>query len=559
MNNFNENNDEMNKLSEIAEKCLKQVKNKLYFSFRSLSPVIYRMKVEYIQPGSGLFGTDAFRIYADPMNVIIRYKKSPDMLLRAYLHMMFHCIYSHPFLTKYGIDNGIWNIALDICAEAGVMRLEPKEIDGDKERESIIQKLKADGVKLFIPDIVYKTLQDNQNKYDTMSLIALFHMDDHVWLEQNEGNGGCKNGDDDDDDDDDERQNPNKKPQPQNGNGYDDQNDNDKDQNQDGDEGQNGNGNDDSSQNSQQNQNNNQNGKNKKKNRTDNQDDDSSGNSQKNKSGNNRSNGGNGGNGGNGRSQQEMQQKQQEWSDVARQVATDMQSFHQQGKDVGDTMQEIDYLTKDKMEYDKFLRQFSIMEEKMMVNQDEFDYMYYTYGLNGIQNPDGKKIDKKILLIEPLEYKEEKVIKDFVIAIDTSGSCQGDLVKKFINKTYSILKEQESFSSRVNIHIVQCDARVQNDTKITNMEEMELFMRDMKLYGFGGTDFRPVFEYVDTLIKKKEFDNLCGLIYFTDGYGTYPTKPTQYKTAFAFLEDYNGRDVPPWAMSVFWKEDEEIA
>lgn len=39
-----------------------------------------------------------------------------------------------------------------------------------------------------------------------------------------------------------------------------------------------------------------------------------------------------------------------------------------------------------------------------------------------------------MLLIEPLEYKEDKVIKDFVIAIDTSGSCAGELVKKFLNK-----------------------------------------------------------------------------------------------------------------------------
>ena len=81
-------------------------------------------------------------------------------------------------------------------------------------------------------------------------------------------------------------------------------------------------------------------------------------------------------------------------------------------------------------------------------------------------------------------------------------------------------------------------------------------MKHMTLHGFGGTDFRPVFQYVDQLIKEHEFDNLCGLIYFTDGYGTYPTTPTPYKTAFAFLEDYEARDVPSWAMSVFWKDED---
>lgn len=235
------------------------------------------------------------------------------------------------------------------------------------------------------------------------------------------------------------------------------------------------------------------------------------------------------------------------------------QASFNKGDGAGDLMQEIDFLTEDKMEYDEFLRAFSVTEEVMKINEDEFDYMSYVYGLTGLPDSTGQKtIDKQVLLIEPLEYKEDKVIKDFVIAIDTSGSCSGELVKRFLNKTYSILKETESFSSRVNIHIVQCDARIQNDTKITNMEEMEDFMKNMKLYGFGGTDFRPVFEYVDTLIKNKEFDNLCGLIYFTDGYGTYPTMPTPYKTAFAFLEDYDHKAVPPWAMSVYWKDDELV-
>ena len=343
----------------------------------------------------------------------------------------------------------------------------------------------------------------NSSHYDFPELIELFHLDDHFWMKDPESNGsGNENG------------NGEGNGQGQGkGNGGNDKDNNDGDNDGDGNSG----GND--------------------------QPDDSSekgGDSSQSQS-------------------QSQQQKQQEWQDVARQVAADMQNFHNQGKGSGDIAAEIDYLTQDKMDYEEFLRTFSVVEEKMMVNQDEFDYMYYSYGLAGLPSADGKRaVDKKVLLIEPLEYKEEKVIKDFVIAIDTSGSCAGELVKKFLNKTYSILKESESFSNRVNIHIIQCDAAIQNDTKITNKEEMEHFMQNMKLYGFGGTDFRPVFEYVDTLIKNKEFDNLCGLIYFTDGYGTYPTKPTPYKTAFAFLEDYNNRDnVPSWAMSVYWDESQE--
>lgn len=61
------------------------------------------------------------------------------------------------------------------------------------------------------------------------------------------------------------------------------------------------------------------------------------------------------------------------------------------------------------------------------------------------------KLFKNIPLIEPLEYKEEKRIRDFVVAIDTSGSTSGETVQKFLNKTYNILKNSESYFSKVNI------------------------------------------------------------------------------------------------------------
>ena len=135
--------NQMTDFEAIANKCLKQIKNKLYFQYKALSPVIYRMPVEFVEPGQGLFGTDARKIYADPMDVILRYKQSPDALGRTYLHMMFHCIYLHPFATQKNIDNGVWNVAVDICAEAAVARLDPKRIDRDNDRKRIIDDIKG--------------------------------------------------------------------------------------------------------------------------------------------------------------------------------------------------------------------------------------------------------------------------------------------------------------------------------------------------------------------------------------------------------------------------------
>ena len=94
---------------------------------------------------------------------------------------------------------------------------------------------------------------------------------------------------------------------------------------------------------------------------------------------------------------------------------------------------------------------------------------------------------------------------------------------------------------------------------ITNMgtyhrqleKELKEYMEHLELIGEGGTDFRPAFEYVNHLIEQGEFYHLKGLIYFTDGKGTYPKKKPPYQTAFIFMqEEYEDVDVPPWAVKL---------
>ena len=144
-------------------------------------------------------------------------------------------------------------------------------------------------------------------------------------------------------------------------------------------------------------------------------------------------------------------------------------------------------------------------------------------------------------LVEPLEYKDARKVKEFVIAIDTSASCRGEIVREFIRRTYSILKGTEHFFQKINIHIIQCDSDVRSDTKIVSQEDFEDFMKNGKLKGFGSTDFRPVFEYVDELLAKGE----------SKRYGVYPSRMPGYDTIFAFLDENNERpDVPPWAIPV---------
>ena len=88
-------------------------------------------------------------------------------------------------------------------------------------------------------------------------------------------------------------------------------------------------------------------------------------------------------------------------------------------------------------------------------------------------------------------------------------------------------------------------------------DEFDEYLKTMKIYGLGGTDFRPVFEFTQKLIDEKEFTNLKGLIYFTDGYGDFPAKKPDFDAAFVFIDDeYNNPDVPPWAIKLVLQKDE---
>ena len=238
----------------------------------------------------------------------------------------------------------------------------------------------------------------------------------------------------------------------------------------------------------------------------------------------------------------------EQWKKLSERVQADLKSFSR-GKTNSESLEKnLAEATKDRYHYADLLKKFTVMNEDMQINDDEFDYIYYTYGLSHYGN---------MPLVEPLEYKDARKVKEFVIAIDTSASCRGEIVQAFLRTTYSILKSEETFFKKMNMHIIQCDNQVQKDTKITSQGDFDVFLKEETLAGFGSTDFRPVFTHVEQLIQKGEFENLKGLIYFTDGYGVYPGSMPPYEVMFAFLDDNeNTPEVPPWAVKVVLETDE---
>lgn len=241
--------------------------------------------------------------------------------------------------------------------------------------------------------------------------------------------------------------------------------------------------------------------------------------------------------------------RQNQWSNNREKLQTEMETMgNQQDEDTKSLLEQVQVENRSRYDYRRFLQKFSVLREEMQVDEDSFDYVFYTYGLSLYGN---------MPLVEPLESKEVSRIEDFVLVIDTSMSCSGDLVRRFLEETYSVLCQSDSYFKKTNIHIIQCDDQVQQDRRITCRQEMEAYMQEFSIIGQGGTDFRPAFEYVNQMLGRGEFHRLKGLLYFTDGEGIYPVKRPVYDTAFVFVkEQYTDISVPAWAMKVILEPEQ---
>ena len=243
--------------------------------------------------------------------------------------------------------------------------------------------------------------------------------------------------------------------------------------------------------------------------------------------------------------------KEDEWKEHAKRIQSDMETYGKDAaEDAGNLLWMLTLQNRVRKSYREFLKKFAVVREEVSIDMDSFDYGFYLYGLNLYGN---------MPLIEENEYREARRIEELVIAIDTSASCKDKLVQQFINETGAILKNQESFFHRVHIRILECDNQVQKDIRITNLDELGKYADHFQVQGGYGTDFRPVFSYVEELRKKGELRNLKGLMYFTDGFGTYPKKPADYDTVFVFYGDGEKEEekVPDWALKLYLDERKE--
>ena len=545
---------------DVIEECRVQ----LMLKFRFLNVALWRMPLEPLSAQMRYpLSTDGSTLYFSPERVLSRFTESFEEAVRDYLHLVLHCVFCHPFDTRH-TNAEAWDLACDVTVERAAMDMcagrFASEVDAERRRVldelALLEGDEASPAKLYrLFDAALKAPAGHAHRNIGPSKLAdirvLFERDSHdAWesragAQADEGKPGDPDNDISDRPDEDGDSSPETEAvqtpeQPEAG-----EDDEARAQAQARAEES---GECDKSDARQE-------GAAVSDAQADEEGDADSGGGREQGSANDASDA-NDANPDDPRDEakrerdEAREQAQREWRDIARQMEMDLHTFSREwGEAAGSLVAALKTATRRRYDYDAFLRRFATLSEEMRINDDEFDYVYYTYGMGLYGN---------MPLIEPLEYKEAERVRQFVIAIDTSASCSGDLIERFVAHTFDMLVSSQTLSSRVDVHIVQCDSKVQADTHVTDRKDLRAYLDSFTVRGFGGTDFRPVFSYVNDLRRAGELADLKGLVYFTDGLGSFPDKPPGYETAFVFM-DVPGKDVPavpPWAIKLVVDEED---
>ena len=169
-----------------------------------------------------------------------------------------------------------------------------------------------------------------------------------------------------------------------------------------------------------------------------------------------------------------------------------------------------------------------IEQEISTILEPEVDWRHALWKYVGKTPADFDDLDRRFiykgLYLESLLTEAVEVS----VCIDTSGSVSDELLKQFAGELKGILRSYPN----VKCSLFFADTNLAGPYEIDRIEQMP------RAVGRGGTSFVPFFDY---LKKHGEENNLLGnnklSIYFTDGYGDFPSQEPNNPTMWLVCKD----------------------
>ena len=539
-------------LNNLGLRILNQAKIELSLSMRYLSRALDKLSFQ-MDFNTRRMGTEGEKLHFHPEFVFQLYVESPQKLYRLYMHSLLHCLFRHMFKTE-GREETLWNLATDIHVEYVLDSMEVPLLfrPAYPFREDYFRKLEKEIKSLSAERIYAYLLTQNLSYAERERLEQEFVKDDHRFWEKlgdEKQSFGADGVEDSEGKEDEERKESSegmegseKSEAPEGMEGSEkseapeEPEGSEKSEVPEEPDGSEKSGAPEGMEGSEKSET--PEGVEGREKSEAPEEPDGSG---RNK--NTEGIGENKGRENSGEREESRKRLDKDWEDIGKRTEEELREG--KDKDEGDKLSWFLHLEhKNYTPFQDFLRKFSVDREELKTDPESFDYGYYYFGLSQYGN---------MPLIEENEYREKRKIPELVIAIDTSYSTKGEMVKRFLEETLAILQNKEAFFSKCRVHIVECDDRIRKDILVENAEEMEHYRQRFEVSGGYGTDFRPVFHYIEDLRKKGELKELKALLYFTDGRGRYPKYAPGYTAAFVFPkgEDIDDENAPFWAMKLY--------
>ena len=148
---------------ELAGKIMVYARDELMISMRFLDRALFRMPL-IAADSVAAFGVDGETMYYNPEYVLHAFKKEKNACTRAFLHMIFHCIFSHPFQYEK-LDRECWDLATDLAVEHVILdlNLQSVKLERDGQMQRILSRLQKQ-VPILTAEKIYRWLCEHPEK-----------------------------------------------------------------------------------------------------------------------------------------------------------------------------------------------------------------------------------------------------------------------------------------------------------------------------------------------------------------------------------------------------------
>jgi predicted metal-dependent peptidase len=174
--------------------------------------------------------------------------------------------------------------------------------------------------------------------------------------------------------------------------------------------------------------------------------------------------------------------------------------------------------------------QYQTLIEKILKSKCDWRAMlryYVTAKIRSFRKLSYKHRDRRRLTVSnfvfPGHVRKEGL--ELIVVCDTSGSMMSKKdMEQFFTELEGIIKQTSAVT-----RLIQIDADVQDDRMYKKGD-----WKKINIKGGGGTDFRPVFKYIEDKKYKP-----CVVVFYTDGCGDFPDKASvpRYQVLWAMVTD----------------------